>query len=87
MVSWLSDAISRRCTFVFGELTLGPNGTGWTIRGPVTGARPRVIDASPAGLRQWSRFDASGRYRPLTGARSLAADWSAESPDDAALVA
>ena len=86
-MSWLSDAICPRDTFAFGELTIEPIGTGWTIRGPVSSAQSQAIDASAGGLRQWIRFDASGRYRPLTGARSLAADRSAEARDDAALVA
>ncbi len=75
MVTTPGDAIARREPFEFGELTVTFDADGAVVRGPATGAPSTSVDASPAALRDWVRFDDAGMYRPFPGARTLRHDW------------
>jgi len=75
MVSWLRSAIGERGTFEVGELRVEPDGEDWRLLGPSLDGRDPDRITSEEGLRERTRFDADGRYRPLTGARSLAGGW------------
>lgn len=62
---------------VLGELSLVHRGPTVELRGPAAPGEPLQVDAAPEALRQWTRFDAAGRYRPLSGARTLRPGWVA----------
>jgi sirohydrochlorin cobaltochelatase len=50
-----------------GQLTIERDGDGWLIATAGHPADPATLET----VREWSREDARGRYRPLPGARSL----------------
>ena len=58
---------------IFGELTIYLGLDEIVVAGP--GRNPGAMQLEPANLREWARTDALGRYRPLSGAGSLRADW------------
>lgn len=60
-----------------GELTITYDGAVATIHGPPGGGREVLVDAAPDALREWIRCDDSGRYRPLSGARTQRGGWQA----------
>lgn len=47
------------------------------VWGPVTDADPVRFEATPDELRQFVRTDERGRYRPLSGAKTMRAGWEA----------
>ena len=63
---------------IFGELTLFIGFDEIVMTGPGRNSGARRID--PDTLREWSRTDALGRYRPLSGARSLRPGWHVRLP-------
>lgn len=84
MTSWLNTAIAGHWTFELGELTIQPRDAGWQLGVP--GDQERVCGASQSSeLRQFVMSEDSGRYRPLTGARSLPTGWTTHVPDGSAL--
>jgi len=62
-------------TFQLGQLTVSPEGIG-----VASGAEPEPVRGEEA-LFEHVRHDALGRYRPLTGARTLRAGWFASADD------
>jgi sirohydrochlorin cobaltochelatase len=68
-----------------GQLTIRIGEDDIAIEGPATGQAPRAVPGDPASLRRWIRFDDAGRYRPLSGARSMRANWQADLPSIAAM--
>lgn len=66
-----------------GELTIERADDGFVLRGPRgTGALREVMAGD---LREHVRFDDEGRYRPLTGGRSLPSGWSVRLASEPAL--
>lgn len=59
-----------------GELTIVREGGRTVLRGP--GLPRETLPASQDALRRHTRTDASGRYRPLSGARTLPPGWEVE---------
>jgi len=79
------DAIAARRPFRLGELRAEPEGDrGWVVRGPDNG-EPREVPAEASAIRALVRFDARGRYRPLSGARGLPGGWFVRCRDAAEL--
>ena len=59
-----------------GQLTVDRHGDAPILRGP--GDPSITLPPSEDALRRHTRLDDSGRYRPLSGARTLAAGWQVE---------
>jgi hypothetical protein len=59
-----------------GELTIVRDGGRTVLRGP--GLPRETLPADEDALRRHTRVDATGRYRPLSGARTLPAGWEVE---------
>lgn len=80
------DAVAARVPFVLGEVTVEPLGArGWLVRAPGDGP-VRGLPADPDVVREAVRFDAQGRYRPLSGARGLPGGWTIRCEDDGELL-
>src|SRR5206468_3326294 len=60
---------------VFGELRMTVDAGGTVLHGPRRRGPELEIEADETPLRDHVRFDERGRYRPLTGARSLRRGW------------
>lgn len=60
-----------------GELTVLMRDEGITVYGPFSGADSPELPATRQPLRDVARTDERGRYRPLTGARTLRRNWQA----------
>jgi len=75
-------ALEERKPFTFGELLVQPDGDeGWRVEPEGQSGEPREVAPDPELLRQLVRFDESGRYRPLSGARTLPRGWVVRAPD------
>lgn len=88
MVSWLDAAIREHRSFELGELRVDLAADGWNVCGPRTTGESaeRCIETSDSeALRRHVQFDDAGRYRPLTGARSLPGGWHVQAADDTSL--
>jgi sirohydrochlorin cobaltochelatase len=59
---------------VLGEVRVYADGDSWIVEGPAGPCRTE-LRADPDAVRDYVRFDDSGRYRPLSGARSLPRGW------------
>jgi len=76
----------------FGELSLCHEGSGSYLamhaEDAKAGAMPDKLLPldTPARLREWSKFDAAGEYRPLKTAPGLKAGWIARAGDTAAFL-
>ncbi len=71
---WLSAAIAARKPFAFGELRVSFEDGDAIVEVPGEGT-PRELEPDTDGLREWSRVDVHGRYRPLPGAYGLRRAW------------
>jgi sirohydrochlorin cobaltochelatase len=71
-------------SFTFGELTVERSDAGAIVRSPHAASTTK-LDGDPETVRRWARFDDSGDYRPLAGAKSLRPGFAVNVPDDAAL--
>ncbi len=74
------EAIAAGRDFAFGEIDVAFAEGRVTLTGPRPGRAPRTLDATVEALRRHVRFDDRGRYRPLSGARTLPGCWRAELP-------
>ncbi|MCC6381186.1 MAG: hypothetical protein IT304_01700 [Dehalococcoidia bacterium] len=74
-------------TALVGELTAHLGTDEAVIEGPAGSGDLAEVAPSPPVLRSLARFDVAGRYRPLSGARSLRPGWFARCPDLEALAA
>ena len=87
-LKWLDRSADR--ALAWGELVIGSRTDGgFTVSHRADGDRPavdpeRLEDA--AAVRGHLRYDDDGRYRPLTGARTLPTGWVATATDGRALV-
>lgn len=82
MVGRVEDALARRQTFELGELAVSFEPLP-VIRGPRRGGSEIPVPHDLGVLHEWLRFDDRGRYRPLSGARTMRAGWRFECADDA----
>ncbi|MBI5947434.1 MAG: hypothetical protein HY875_04775 [Chloroflexi bacterium] len=73
-MSWLERALNLREPFVLGEVTIRPEGDSFVVQGPA-GSRAITRIEGAAALRDRLRTDRLGRYRPLSGARSMPGGW------------
>ncbi len=69
------EAIAAGRAFSFGEIDVAFGEGRVTLTGPRPGRAPRTLDATVEALRRHVRFDDRGRYRPLSGARTLPGGW------------
>lgn len=60
-----------------GEVNIAYDGAVATLHGPQVDGGEVVVAGEQDALREWVRYDGSGRYRPLTGARTLRGGWLA----------
>lgn len=67
----------------FGELEIREGATGHVIGVP--GAQRHYVTATPAALRAFVRSDELGRYRPLSGTRTLRSGWEVTCDDSLSL--
>ena len=74
------EAIAAGRSFAFGEIDVAFGEGRVTLTGPRAGSAPRVIEATVEALREHVRFDDRGRYRPLSGARTMPGGWRAVLP-------
>ncbi len=82
MVNEVLRALEERKPFVFGELLVQPEGEeSWRLEPARQGGELRELPPDPDTLRQIVRFDRWGRYRPLTGARTLPRGWFVRAPN------
>lgn len=83
--SWVETADGGRA---LGELHVSSRAGGFELRHRIDAGRPRsAMDAldAPRDLRDRARTDDRGRYRPLSGARSLPTGWTLGGLDAAGL--
>lgn len=81
MKSVAARAIAARRDFPLGEVTVAFPEEGVALSGPSTGDEPLQLAPTIEALREHVRFDGIGRYRPLSGARTLPGNWRALLPD------
>lgn len=74
-------AIGARGDFTLGEVAVVFRGGRVEISGPRMGPEPVAIEATVEALREHVRFDDAGRYRPLSGARTLPGNWRISLPE------
>lgn len=74
------EAIAAGRSFAFGEIDVAFGEGRVTLTGPRAGSAPRTLDATVEALRRHVRFDDRGRYRPLSGARTMPGGWRAVLP-------
>jgi DR2241 stabilising domain/4Fe-4S iron-sulfur cluster binding domain len=73
--------IEQDVTAVLGELLLRFGSDEAIVEGPGPDPGARQVEADPDAIREFVRFDGDGRYRPLSGARSLPRNWHARFTD------
>jgi hypothetical protein len=72
----LARALASGISVEFGQLTLRAENEGTVlVAGP--GAAADTVSPTPAALRERVRYDERGRYRPLSGAKSMPGGWCA----------
>ena len=74
-------AIEARRDFALGEVAVAFRGRNVELSGPRTGADPVRVEPTVEALREHVRFDDGGRYRPLSGARTLPGNWRISLPE------
>ncbi len=76
--------IEARRDFTLGEVTVAFRGGRAELSGPPSGAAPSELNGAVEALRERVRFDERGRYRPLSGARTLPGGWRLSLPEERA---
>lgn len=76
------EAIAARRDFTLGEVAVVFRGGRVELSGPRSGADARELTGTIEALREHVRFDDHGRYRPLSGARTLPGDWRVSLPEN-----
>ena len=69
------EAIAAGRAFAFGEIDVAFGEGRVTLTGPRPGAAPHALEATVEALRLHARLDDRGRYRPLSGARTMPGGW------------
>ena len=75
------EAIAARRDFTFGELAVAFREGQVELRGPRSGPDATELAATIEALREHMRFDDHGRYRPLSGARTMPSNWRVSLPE------
>ncbi|GAB4336251.1 MAG: hypothetical protein Kow0010_24040 [Dehalococcoidia bacterium] len=75
MVTTAEQAFNERRPFALGEVTVSFVGTSAVVEGPPAGGAPIDLPPDPDAVRAFVREDALGRYRPLSGARTMPPGW------------
>ncbi len=76
------EAIAARRDFALGEVAVAFRGGRVELSGPRSGADARELTGTIEALREHVRFDDNGRYRPLSGARTLPGNWRVSLPEN-----
>ena len=74
------DAIAASRPFSLGQVRVEFQGTHVLLSGPRGDGVERQLEPTIAALRRHVRFDDRGRYRPLSGARTLPSGWRVSLP-------
>ncbi|MDE2669859.1 MAG: DR2241 family protein [Chloroflexota bacterium] len=69
------EAIAARRDFTLGEVAVAFRDGRVELSGPRSGADAHELTSTAEALREHVRFDEHGRYRPLSGARTLPGNW------------
>lgn len=77
-------AIAAGRDFRLGEVAVAFGGGSVEVSGPRVGPEPVQVEATIGALREHVRFDDGGRYRPLSGARTLPGNWRTSLPESLA---
>lgn len=77
----VTEAISGRLPFDFGELRVRFEGEVPIVEGPPS-ATGDVVAVLPGDAWEWARTDGQGRYRPLPGMRTLRQGWLVRCRDE-----
>ena len=75
------EAIAARRDFTFGEVAVAFREGRVELRGPRSGQDATEPAGTIEALREHVRFDDHGRYRPLSGARTLPGNWCVSLPE------
>jgi hypothetical protein len=81
----IEERIQAREAFAFGELSIAFEGDGAVIavpalapgRAPNAPGQGSVLPSLRQVVREWTRVDDAGRYRPLPGAKTMRTGWQA----------
>lgn len=80
----VGEAIAAGRDFALGEVTVAFRGGRVELAGPSRGASPVELEGAIEALREHLCFDEHGRYRPLSGARTMPGDWRISLPESLA---
>ena len=69
------EAISARRDFTLGEVAVAFRGGRAELSGPRSGTGAHELEGTIEAVREHARFDDQGRYRPLSGARTMPGNW------------
>ena len=80
MYTTATEAIAARRDFTLGEVAVAFREGRVELSGPCSG--PDAVELKPTveALREHVRFDGDGRYRPLSGARTMPGGWRVSLP-------
>ncbi len=76
------EAIAARRDFTFGEVAVAFRGGRVELSGPHLGPAAHELEGTVEALREHVRTDAHGRYRPLSGARTMPGNWRVSLPEN-----
>jgi len=69
------EAITARRDFTLGEVAMAFKGGRVELSGPRLGTDAHELEGTVEAVREHVRFDDHGRYRPLSGARTMPGNW------------
>jgi hypothetical protein len=75
------EAIAAGRDFTFGEVAVAFREGRVELSGPRSGPAAPALDATVEALREHLRLDECGRYRPLSGARTMPGNWRISLPE------
>ncbi|MCY3647838.1 MAG: DR2241 family protein [Chloroflexi bacterium] len=75
------EAIAARRDFTLGEVAVAFRDGQVEFSGPRSGPDAGELTGTVEALREHVRFDDQGRYRPLSGARTLPGNWHVSLPE------
>ena len=78
------EAIAARRDFTLGEVAVAFRDGRVELSGPRSGPDARELTGTVEALREHVRFDDHGRYRPLSGARTMPGNWRVSLSEDLA---
>ena len=79
-----TEVIAARREFALGEVRVAFRAGRVELSGPRRGAEPVPLAPTVEALRQHVRDDDDGRYRPLSGARTMPGGWRVSLPESLA---